>query len=102
MNVQVTSQQLAYWRERQRQQQARNRRLAQKARKQASQVATLLARDFGATRVIASELNGGTPSSFNWHKRLLERMTVVRQRNPHFCLKKLRANLKTILVFAMW
>ena len=33
-------------------------------------------------QLVASELNGGLPSGFDWHKRLLQRMTVEDARRP--------------------
>jgi len=32
--------------------------------------------------LIVSEFNGGKPSGFDWHKRLLQRMTVAQQERP--------------------
>lgn len=33
-------------------------------------------------RIIASELNGALPSAYDWHRRLLERMTVPHAGRP--------------------
>ncbi|WP_448561033.1 ribonuclease toxin HepT-like protein [Trichothermofontia sp.] len=33
-------------------------------------------------QLISSELNGGIPSGFDWHKRLLERMSIDRNDRP--------------------
>ncbi|MGF1512179.1 MAG: nucleotidyltransferase family protein [Elainellaceae cyanobacterium] len=48
----VEQRHIDYWRQRQRQQQERNRRLAQRALADSEAIAALLQRDFGATRVI--------------------------------------------------
>lgn len=33
-------------------------------------------------RVVASELNGALPTGYDWHKRLLERMSISREGRP--------------------
>ena len=32
--------------------------------------------------MIVSEFNGGPPSGFDWHKRLLQRMTIAQSERP--------------------
>lgn len=51
-------------------------------------------------RIIASELNHALPSSYDWHKRLLQRMSLeVAGRRPAVISEKLQRELEDFLAF---
>lgn len=49
--------------------------------------------------LIASELNGSTPSEYDWRKRLLHRMSVPHERHPPLLTKETVARLEEYLAF---
>ena len=49
--------------------------------------------------LIASELNGGVPSGFDWHKRLLQRMKVAQGGRPALLSAKTAHRLEEYLGF---
>ena len=50
-------------------------------------------------QLIASELNGGTPSGYDWHRRLLERMTLSREEMPPVLQQETAKSLREYLGF---
>lgn len=50
-------------------------------------------------QLIASELNGGTPSGYDWHRRLLERMTLPREEMPPVLQQETAKSLREYLGF---
>jgi hypothetical protein len=46
-----------------------------------------------------SEFNGGKPSGFDWHQRLLQRMTVAQQERPPVISVETAQRLKEYLGF---
>lgn len=50
-------------------------------------------------QLIASELNGGTPSGYDWHRRLLERMTLPREEMPPILQQETAKSLREYLGF---
>lgn len=50
-------------------------------------------------QLVASELNGGLPSGFDWHKRLLQRMTVGDTNRPPVLQAKTAQQLQEFLGF---
>lgn len=50
-------------------------------------------------QLIASELNGGTPSGYDWHRRLLERMTLPREEMPPVLQVETAKSLREYLGF---
>jgi trans-2-enoyl-CoA reductase len=50
-------------------------------------------------QIIAEELNGGKPSSFDWHRRLLERMANEQVDRPCIITKNTAKQLKDYLGF---
>lgn len=50
-------------------------------------------------QIIASELNGALPSSYDWHKRLLERMAIQREERPAVISQETKRNLEEYLAF---
>jgi hypothetical protein len=50
-------------------------------------------------RLIASELNGGMPSGFDWHKRLLHRMSVAYADRPPVLKVETAQQLEEFLAF---
>jgi uncharacterized protein YutE (UPF0331/DUF86 family) len=50
-------------------------------------------------KIIASEFNGGLPSSYNWHQRLLNRMTTVQNYRPAVISQETAIRLKEYLNF---
>lgn len=50
-------------------------------------------------QLIASELNGGTPSGYDWHRRLLERMTLPREEMPPVLQEETAKSLREYLGF---
>lgn len=51
-------------------------------------------------RIIASELNHALPSSYDWHKRLLQRMALeVEEKRPAVISEDLRRDLEDFLAF---
>jgi hypothetical protein len=50
-------------------------------------------------QIIATELNGGLPSSFNWHQRLLTRMATKQPHRPPVISEETEKNLKEYLGF---
>jgi hypothetical protein len=49
--------------------------------------------------LIVSEFNGGKPSGFDWHQRLLQRMTVAQQERPQVISAETAQRLKEYLGF---
>jgi hypothetical protein len=49
--------------------------------------------------LIVSEFNGGKPSGFDWHQRLLQRMTVAQQERPRVISAETAQRLKEYLGF---
>jgi hypothetical protein len=49
--------------------------------------------------LIVSEFNGGKPSGFDWHQRLLQRMTVAQQERPLVISAETAQRLKEYLGF---
>lgn len=50
-------------------------------------------------QIIASELNGGLPSSYDWHRRLLQRMAVTQDDRPALITEETAKNLQEYLAF---
>jgi uncharacterized protein YutE (UPF0331/DUF86 family) len=50
-------------------------------------------------QIIASELNGGKPSSYDWHRRLLERMALSQDYRPPVITAETLTHLKDYLAF---
>ena len=50
-------------------------------------------------KIIASELNGGLPSSYNWHQRLLTRMATTQTDRPAVISQATAKQLKEYLSF---
>jgi len=50
-------------------------------------------------RLIASELNGALPSGYDWHKRLLDRMSVAREGRPAVLTAETTRRLEEYLAF---
>jgi len=50
-------------------------------------------------QIIASELNGGLPSSYNWHQRLLTRMATEQSHRPAVISEETAKKLKEYLGF---
>ncbi len=50
-------------------------------------------------QIVASELNGGLPSSYDWHRRLLTRMATQQDRHPALLTKKTAQGLGEYLAF---
>ena len=50
-------------------------------------------------QIIASELNCSLPSDYDWHKRLLERMTMQREERPAVISKETARFLEEYLAF---
>ncbi len=50
-------------------------------------------------RIVASELNGALPSGYDWHKRLLERMTVTHEGRPALISNETARLLEKYLAF---
>lgn len=50
-------------------------------------------------RIIASELNGALPSDYDWHKRLLERMSLEREGRPAVLAAETARQLEEYLAF---
>ena len=50
-------------------------------------------------KIIASELNGGLPSSYNWHQRLLTRMATPQTDRPAVISQETAKQLKEYLSF---
>ena len=50
-------------------------------------------------QLIASELNGGLPSGYDWHRRLLERMTLSREEMPPVLQQETAKSLREYLGF---
>lgn len=50
-------------------------------------------------QIIASELNGGLPSQYDWHRRLLNRMATAHQERPAVLTKETAQSLAEYLAF---
>lgn len=50
-------------------------------------------------QIIASELNGGKPSNYDWHRRLLERMAQPQEHRPAVITQETATDLKDYLGF---
>ena len=50
-------------------------------------------------QIVASELNGGLPSSYDWHRRLLTRMATKQQERPALLTKETVGSLSEYLGF---
>ncbi|ANV84726.1 hypothetical protein AWQ21_10255 [Picosynechococcus sp. PCC 7003] len=50
-------------------------------------------------QIIASELNGGKPSSYDWHRRLLERMSLPQDYRPPVVTAQTATQLREYLGF---
>ncbi|AEB09380.1 hypothetical protein [Desulfobacca acetoxidans] len=50
-------------------------------------------------QIIASELNGALPSGYDWHKRLLSRMSLVREGRPAILSVETARQLDEFLAF---
>ena len=50
-------------------------------------------------QIIVSELNGGKPSSYDWHRRLLERMALAQDYRPPVIRGETLVHLKDYLAF---
>ncbi len=50
-------------------------------------------------QIVASELNGGAPTGFDWHRRLLERMETAWQGRPALLAPATVQNLREYLAF---
>jgi uncharacterized protein YutE (UPF0331/DUF86 family) len=50
-------------------------------------------------QIVASELNGGLPSSYDWHRRLLTRMTTTQEQRPAMLTKETAQRLEEYLAF---
>jgi len=50
-------------------------------------------------RLVASELNGAVPSGYDWHKRLLDRMSVERNGRPVIVTRGTARRLEEYLAF---
>jgi hypothetical protein len=50
-------------------------------------------------QIVASELNGGLPSSYDWHRRLLTRMATKQSQRPALITKETANNLAEYLGF---
>lgn len=50
-------------------------------------------------QLVASELNGALPSGYDWHKRLLDRMSVAREGRPVVLTAETTRRLEEYLAF---
>lgn len=50
-------------------------------------------------QIVASEINGGLPSSYDWHRRLLYRMTTQQENRPPLLKQKTGKILEEYLAF---
>lgn len=50
-------------------------------------------------QIIASELNGAVPSGYDWHKRLLQRMTLKQEKRPAVISQETSRRLQEYLAF---
>jgi uncharacterized protein YutE (UPF0331/DUF86 family) len=50
-------------------------------------------------QIIASELNGGLPSSYDWHRRLLQRMAATQDERPALITEETAQKLQEYLAF---
>jgi hypothetical protein len=50
-------------------------------------------------QIVASELNGGLPSSYDWHRRLLTRMATKQSERPALISQETAINLAEYLAF---
>lgn len=50
-------------------------------------------------RIVASELDGALPDGYDWHKRLLDRMTVAHEGRPAVISSKTARSLEKYLAF---
>lgn len=50
-------------------------------------------------QIVASELNGGLPSSYDWHRRLLNRMATVQDKRPAILSQQTAKILEEYLAF---
>lgn len=50
-------------------------------------------------QIVASELNGGLPSNYDWHRRLLNRMAIAQKERPALIEKETAQGLAEYLAF---
>jgi hypothetical protein len=50
-------------------------------------------------QIVATDLNGGLPTSFNWHRRLLDRMAIPHPDRPALLSPKTAQRLEEYLAF---